>query len=355
MTEIFTILKQKIEEDGPISIADYMSICMTHPQHGYYMTKDPLGQRGDFITAPEMTQIFGELIGIWLISTWRQMKSPDGFNLIELGGGRGTLMKDALRACEGDEDFMKSFNLHMVEVSPVLREMQAKNLARFSPRFHENYDDIPKKPFILVANEFFDVLPLQQFIKHNGQWHERRICISENKLAFSNQPLTEKEMNLIPNKVLNSEDGTVYEYRPAARDLIKKIGHDLTQNVGSALIIDYGHESSGVGDTFQAIYQHEMVPVTEHPGEADLTAHVDFELLAKAAGDVIPYMSTQARFLSQLGIGLRTDILAKAVEGEARMAVRSATDRLIGKDQMGHLFKAFCINNKSLSVPIGFR
>jgi len=356
MSALENILRAHIKENGAISIATFMNMALCHPEHGYYTTRDPLGKNGDFITAPEISQIFGELLGIWCIGLWRTMGSPDKFNLIELGPGRGTLMADALRAAKTEEGFSKAVSIHLVENSPVLREKQKESLSKYNPTWYDSVEDVAPGPFIILANEFLDALPIHQFIKQGGAWHERRIGIlADGSLGFFNTKLLKKMEGWIPNSVQKMEDGTIYEYSPAAVEIAQHVNERLNRHTGAALFIDYGHAQGGAGDSFQAVYKHHPCPVLSNIGEADLTAHVNFDMLIKAALDATPFFSTQGRFLARLGIEMRTDILAQSNPGDKGEAIREATERLISKDEMGDLFKVMALVHKSLPAPIGFR
>src|SRR5262249_12953557 len=254
------------------------------PQHGYYTTHDPLGAAGDFTTAPEISQMFGELIGLWAAAAWRALGSPAKLHLVELGPGRGTMMLDALRAARVMPEFRAAITLHMVEISPALERLQRQALAaEVSTSWHGSIADVPEGPLIVLANEFFDALPVHQAVMCADGWHERVIKIGEDdKLAFSiardPMPLFDE---LLPEALRAAKIGEIFEWRDDKIAL--EIGRRVAHSEGVALIIDYGHAESAIGETFQAVGKHEFADPLSTPGLVDLTAHVDFQALAQAA------------------------------------------------------------------------
>ena len=308
-------LKRRIDAEGPLSIAHYMDACLGDPEFGYYTTRDPFGASGDFITAPEISQIFGELIGLWCVMTWRAMGKPDPVHLIELGPGRGTLMADALRAAKIAPEFEEALQLHLVEMSPVLRQQQRKCLenTKISPHWHTELSSVPDGPALIIANEFLDALPIRQFQKRDGDWFERCVDVSQTgALEFCLSPACIDADALIPDGPRKkAEDGDIAEIRPAAQSLIKTIASRGYDHALAALFIDYGHRASALGDTFQAVRSHEFTDPLAAPGEADITSHVDFEYLAAAAEDnglSVHGPLSQAQFLSGLGLKERCQI-----------------------------------------------
>lgn len=355
-------IRRRITAAGAMPVGEYMALCLGHPQHGYYITRDPLGARGDFITAPEISQMFGELIGLWMAAVWTQMGAPENIRIIELGPGRGTLMNDALRAVQLTPAFRNAISLHMVEISPALQAAQERTLEHLSaPMFwHPALDDVPKGPAIVIANEFFDALPVYQAVKTESGWHERQIEIdSKDNLAFTfaNDPIPHFDM-LLPAAVREAPERSIFEWRDDR--VAMELGRRIADDGGAALVIDYGHLDSAAGETLQAVGQHAYVDPLTAPGHIDLTAHVDFQALARAteAMGVNGYGPLdQAQFLQRLGIETRAAALKTAAQSRtARAEVDAALARLIGRGRagMGNLFKVAAFAHASLGVPPGF-
>ena len=310
-------IKKLIKSSGPMPVWRYMELCLTHPQYGYYVSRDPLGREGDFTTAPEVSQMFGELLGLWAASVWKAIGSPPLLRLIELGPGRGTMMADALRALRVLPPLYQSLSVHLVEINPVLREKQKATLSGVrNIAWHDSIDEVPDGPAVIFANEYFDVLPIHQVVKRETGWHERTVEIDDSgKLVFGvgREPTPRFEV-LLPPLVRAAPVGAVFEWRPDAE--IMKIASRVRDQDGAALIIDYGHLRSDAGDTFQAIARHSFTDPLKNPGQADVTAHVDFEALARAAEDVgarVHGPVPQGDFLKRLGIETRAvTLMAKA-------------------------------------------
>ena len=292
---------------GPISVAEYMALALGHPKYGYYMRRDPFGQAGDFITAPEVSQMFGELIGLWGVVVWETMGRPAPVLLVELGPGRGTLLADALRAARARPDFVAAVRVHLVETGPFLRERQRMTLAATHPKlkaqWHDRLEDVPASgPVLLLANEFFDALPIRQYVRAGEGWRERRIGLGPGGSGFAF--VLEKISGLdLPEGV---ECGTVVEVCPEGISLAREIGTRVTRCGGAALVIDYGHRQSVQGESLQSVRRHAFHDVLDRPGEADLTAHVDFAALiaaAESAGARAHGPIAQGVFLARLGIG----------------------------------------------------
>lgn len=341
------LLARRIAVEGPITVAAFMADALGHPEHGYYVTRDPLGAAGDFTTAPEISQMFGELIGLWAADVWTRIGAPDPVLLVELGPGRGTLMADALRAARTVPAFRAAIRVHLVETSPVLRARQAAALAAADPVWHDDPATLPPRPAIVIANEFFDALPVRQFVRGPGGWHERRVTVTgDGEFAPALDPLPSAAAALIPDAVRRGAPiGAVAEVCPAGRAVARLLGERIARDGGAALIVDYGHDRPGPGDTLQAVRGHRSAPPFEAPGEADLTAHVCFASLAAAAaeaGATVHGPVGQGAFLEALGIRQRADALARAAPDRAD-AVMSARDRLIGADAMGTLFRVLAL------------
>lgn len=348
MTPLERVISEIIASEGPMRLDRYMGLCLGHPEHGYYMSRDPFGARGDFITAPEVSQAFGELIGIWCLSAWQAMGAPAPFNLVELGPGRGTLMSDILRtARKAMADFANAATVHLVEISPVLRRLQKSALGA-DVVWHDSLATIPEGPMVLVANEFFDAIPIRQFERRNGAWLERVIGIEKDRLS----------LGLVSADIGDGgRDDDIVEFAPARTDIARAIGERLARRAGAALIIDYGHLQSAPGDTLQAMRGHKYVPVTEAPGHCDLTSHVDFEALGQAltrGGAVVHTGLTQREFLLAMGLEQRTAMLAAKADLATRGVLDRQMTRLAAADQMGNLFKVLSATSPGLPVPYPF-
>ena len=337
-----------------MNVAEYMLLALTHPEHGYYMRKDPFGAQGDFITAPEISQIFGEIVGAWLVTQWVMMGKPDNCALAEIGPGRGTLMADILRATARVKGFHDAISVHLMELSPTLRQKQWATLAGKHPRinWHLGFAEIPAGPLLLVANEFFDALPIRQYQHTEEGWQERLITLNNKGQLEFIWVAAEAPDDLMEEPV--SEH--IYEYSEAARQMSFVIASRIATFGGSALIIDYGYEDSH-GDTLQAMRGHRPHDVLEEPGTADLTAHVNFYQIAHAAaiaGATVYGPVGQGFFLNRLGALQRTAALCEKATEKQKEALTSGTLRLTSADQMGTLFKALCMVNPELPKPEGF-
>lgn len=353
-------IKKLIKSSGPMPVWRYMELCLTHPKHGYYVSRDPLGREGDFTTAPEVSQMFGELLGLWAASVWKAIGSPPLLRLIELGPGRGTMMADALRALRVLPPLYQSLNIHLVEINRVLRDKQKATLSGVrNIAWHESIDEVPDGPSVIFANEYFDVLPIHQAVKRETGWHERTVEIDDtDKLAFGAAPQpTPRFEVLLPPLVRAAPVGAVFEWRPDAE--IMKIATRVRDQNGAALIIDYGHLRSDAGDTFQAIARHSFTDPLKNPGQADVTAHVDFQALARAAEDLgarVHGPVPQGDFLKRLGIETRAVTLMAKASNEVSEDISGALKRLIGggRGGMGSMFKVVAICEPHLDDVAGF-
>jgi NADH dehydrogenase [ubiquinone] 1 alpha subcomplex assembly factor 7 len=353
-------LKKLIASSGPMPVWRYMELCLTHPRYGYYVSRDPLGREGDFTTSPEISQMFGELLGLWAASVWRAMDSPEMLRLIELGPGRGTMMADALRAMRVLPPLYQALQVDLVEINPVLREKQRATLSGVrNITWHDRLDDVPPGPSVIFANEYFDVLPVHQMIKREDGWHERTIEIgADGALAFgvAAEPMPRFEL-LLPPLLRAAPVGAVFEWRPDAE--IMKIAGRLRDADGAALIIDYGHTRSDAGDTFQAIARHSFADPLQNPGLADVTAHVDFQALAQGAEDVgarVHGPVSQGEFLKRLGIEQRAAALMAKAAPEVSADISGALKRLTegGRGGMGAMFKVLAVSDPRLETLPGF-
>lgn len=352
-------LATRLTLGGPMTVADYMSEALSHPRHGYYSNRDPLGRQGDFITAPEISQVFGELIGAWLAERWQALGQPAKVHLVELGPGRGTLMADALRATHSVAGFHAAIALHLVEINTALREMQrAALVGSMQPHWHDSLSTVPDDaPLLLVANEFFDALPIRQLQRTERDWRERLVALQEERLRFVLAPGPSPLAALLPPALATAEAGAIAELCLPGRALARDIGQRLARRRGAALIIDYGYETPRLGDSLQAVRHHRKVDALAEPGAADLSAHVDFAALADSAcsaGAVAYGPATQGDFLRALGIELRCDALLRRAEATQAAVLQSGVARLIEPQQMGTLFKALALVDPVSSAPAGF-
>jgi NADH dehydrogenase [ubiquinone] 1 alpha subcomplex assembly factor 7 len=364
MTDITPLeaeIRRRIAAAGPMPVAEFMALCLTDRAHGYYTTRDPLGERGDFVTSPEVSQMFGELVGLWMAAVWQRMGEPANVRLVELGPGRGTMMADALRAAKVVPAFREAAVLHLVEVSPVLQAEQERTLAQVPvPMFwHAALKDVPPGPAIVVANEFFDALPVSQAVKAEDGWHERQVGVdAEGRLVFTLAPAPIAGFErLLPARVREAGLDAVFEWR--ADTTAFELGRRLAGDGGAALVIDYGHVQSAPGDTLQAVGRHAYADPLAAPGTVDLTAHVDFEALAtavEAMGARSHGPIEQGVLLKRLGIEARAAALKAKAAPAAAATVDAALARLTGhgRSGMGALFKAAAFSHPSLGTPPGF-
>jgi SAM-dependent MidA family methyltransferase len=351
-------LVRLIEAQGPIPISQFMMLALHDPEHGVYASRNAIGREGDFITAPEVSQMFGELIGLWLLEAWRQQDAPRKIRLVELGPGRGTLMKDALRAARLDANFVSALDVVLIEASPALRAVQKQTLKdsptalRWSAKISDALADMP---LFLVANEFLDALPIHQYVKTDSGWHERMVASDDGKLGFALAPMAVQGL-AIPEARGDAQTGAVLETSPASAALAEEIAGHIARQGGAALLVDYGHAGTGFGETLQAIARHRYAPLLESPGTADLSAHVDFAAVAEAVerGGANAFGPlTQGDFLRALGIEHRAEQLAKKNPAHAN-SIRSALQRLTAPDRMGNLFKVLAVVPATAPTPPGF-
>ncbi len=399
MTPLGDRIAALIAANGPITVADYMALCLGDPDYGYYMTREPFGRGGDFVTAPEVSQVFGELIGLWAVATWQAMASPPSFALAELGPGRGTLMADLLRAARVRPAFLDAARVHLVETSPRLRALQDATLSGVEVTWHADVAGLPPGPLIAVANEFFDALPIRQYVRTATGWAERMVGLDETGgLAFGlrdvsrpvgtgpgfgglpSPPLVPAQAGtqLLQGNALHSlgprsrgderlgetdrssGDGDpgpkspVLEVCPAATAIVSSLAVRIAAEGGAALVIDYGFEGPAFGDTLQAVRGHAHTDSLAEPGEADLTAHVDFAALARAgaeAGARPRPLIAQGDFLRRLGIAARAGRLAAGKDEATQMAIAASVTRLTAPDAMGELFKVLALSHSGLALP----
>ncbi|HEX9647393.1 MAG TPA: SAM-dependent methyltransferase [Alphaproteobacteria bacterium] len=360
MTALGARIRRRIRLGGPITLAQYMAEALANPADGYYGGEAGgavIGARGDFVTAPEISQMFGELIGLWCAEMWRRMGAPDPVRLVELGPGRGTLMADALRAAATVPALRAALRIHLVETSPRLRARQAETLAGSGADWHDSLADAPDGPLLLVANEFFDALPIHQFTATAAGWRERLVGVAgDGRLALCAAPGATPALALLDRLGVEPVPGAVAELCPAGIALAATIGARVAAERGAALIIDYG-AGGALGGSVQAVRAHRVVAPLAEPGAADLSAHVDFAALARAAreaGAAVHGPVAQGAFLRALGLEARAARLARRATPAQQAALAAACARLAGDDQMGALYKVLAIAHPALPTPAGF-
>jgi SAM-dependent MidA family methyltransferase len=336
-----------VEASGPIGVADYMMLCLFDPAYGYYTTREPFGTQGDFTTAPEISQMFGELTGVWIYQAWRSVGGPSPVTIAEIGPGRGTLMKDILRTLGRlDPALARNARFALIETSPRLTEIQRRTLGGTNARitWHTSIETLPPAPLLLVGNELFDALPIRQYLKTASGWRERVVGLDKDKrLAFMAGPGA-PDMALLPPDAADAPEGAIVELAPARTALMETIAQRLADHGGVALFIDYGYDKPGIGDTLQAVRRHEHDDVLAHPGEADLTAHVDFAALTSVARShgLTASVTTQGDFLLRMGLLERAGTLGANGDETLRDKLRAEVERLAGPGAtggMGELFK----------------
>jgi len=339
-------LTAEIAQTGPMTVAQYMTACLHDPQDGYYATRPALGPGGDFITAPLISQMFGELIGVWVASCWRLMGQPERFVLVEMGPGDGTLMDDVLRAAGHARGFRAAAEIWLVETSPPLAALQAERLRGQGASWGRTLEDVPLgAPMILFANELLDCLPARQFVRTAAGWTEQVVGVNpEGELCFGLVPAS--------GKLPDARQGAVLERSTMQEALGAALGERLVANGGAALLIDYGRDKPGFGDTLQALKRHEKVHPLATPGEADLTVHADFPAVMTAASKAGAEVAilTQALFLARMGVGERAEALVR-VRPDKAPTIGRQLHRLVGGDQMGDLFKACCLHSPDWTPP----
>jgi SAM-dependent MidA family methyltransferase len=355
-----TRLRDRIAREGSISVHDYMVACLGDRRSGYYTTHEPIGETGDFITAPEISQVFGELIGVWCVAVWQAMGAPSSVIVAELGPGRGTLMADALRAWRSAPEFLARVSVALIETSPALIVTQRETLhASPAPReWYAALEDVPSGPLILIANEFIDALPVRQLVRQSGEWRERTVTLTGGgALGFGAGAPAEGDA--LPPWIggVDSGEGAIVETRPAAAKLITTLAARVKDAPAAILIADYGPARSGIGDTLQAVRRHRFADPLAAQGKTDLTAHVDFAALnetARVAGLAAFGPMPQGQFLLKLGLEARLDRLSRDATPEQREAILSGAARLADPRQMGALFKMLVLQSSGLAPPPPF-
>ncbi|SLN20703.1 hypothetical protein AQS8620_00548 [Aquimixticola soesokkakensis] len=354
MSALADILKRRIAQNGPIPLADYMAECLLHPEHGYYTTRAPFGTKGDFITAPEISQMFGELLGLCLAQSWLDQGAPAPFTLAEVGPGRGTLMADVLRATKSVPGFHAAAQITLIEASPRLKQVQRDTLAAYHITHCPDLAALPEQPLFLLANEFFDALPIRQFTRDAQGWRETMVGMDGDALALGLS--APAPIRALDHRLSDTSAGDIVEVCPAAAGHISALSQRIVAHGGVALIFDYGGWHS-LGDTFQALEDHHPVDPLARPGHADLTAHVDFEPLAVQArreGAQASALMTQGEILGHLGIVARAQALAMKLQGDALEAHVAAFNRLTSPQEMGSLFKTIALFPQHAPCPAGY-
>ncbi|MEJ8572225.1 class I SAM-dependent methyltransferase [Microbaculum marinum] len=356
MTALERLIRDEIAATGPMRLDRYMALCLGHPEHGYYMAKPAIGASGDFTTAPEVSQMFGEIVGAVMAHGWQGLGTPTTVLLTELGPGRATLVLDMLRTFKVVPGLLEAVDIHLVETSPRLRRAQQYRLNEhgFTATWHDALETVPAGPMLLVANEFFDALPIRQHVMRDGIWRERMVGTGPGgDLCFIDGPQVPAAD--IPLRLRVAEEGAIIETHPAARQVAGEIGRRLSSHPGLALVIDYGYREAAHGDSLQALRGRQFADPLVSPGQADLTAHVDFAELSRAAvaaGAQAWGPITQGSFLTALGIGLRAERLrASGADGRD---LTLALERLTGAGGMGTLFKVLALNSPDLPAPPPF-
>ncbi|RIK86908.1 MAG: methyltransferase [Hyphomicrobiales bacterium] len=349
-------LKRLIAAAGPISVADYMAACLFDAQAGYYTTREPFGAAGDFTTAPEISQMFGELVAVWAYSAWKAAGRPMPMVLAEIGPGRGTLMADMLRTLDRlDAGFVTRARIAMVEASPRLADIQRERLAsgRGRPTWFCDLAALPRLPLVVVGNELFDALPVRQFVRTARGWRERMVGLGEDGGFAFVAGIAGIDPALLPPEAAEAPEGAVFEVSPAREALMDAVATRIAADGGAALFIDYGHLRPGLGDTLQAVRDHAYDGIFAHPGAADLTSHVDFAALAHVAAmhGLEATTTTQGQFLLGLGLIERAGALGAAAGEDVRERLRGEVERLAGPDAMGNLFKVICVSRRGVRLP----
>jgi NADH dehydrogenase [ubiquinone] 1 alpha subcomplex assembly factor 7 len=367
MTPLGQEIAAMIAEDGPMSLERFMTLAAMHPQHGFYRSRLPIGAHGDFVTAPEIHQMFGELIGIWAAEVWQGMGEPKLLRLVELGAGRGTLMADLLRAARVAPGFPKALDVHLVEMSEPLTAEQHHTLAGtdLPIAWHETIESLPPGPTIVIANEFFDALPVRHYVRTPAGWCERLVGLNgDGALCFGLAPAPEPGFSTPVAPDAGLAIGTIVELGLAAQRLMSRLAGHIAAETGALLVIDYGHAKMRPGATLQALKAHQPTDPLCEPGEADLTAHVDFAALARAAeaaGAVVHGPVAQGTFLGRLGLFQRAEVLKRKADAKQSAAIDSALARLALPGptsgpgaSMAELFKVLAVTAPGLAVPPGF-
>jgi len=354
--QLQNFLRDEIKSQGALTIPEFMDHVLGHPEYGYYITRDPIGKDGDFTTSPEISQIFGDMIGLWLADIWIQMGSPKRFALLECGPGRGTLMADIMRVTSAVDGFSKAAQITLLETSPILKEKQKQALSSFKPIWIDNLDQLSNDmPVLFVANEFFDALPVNQYQFIDGAWYKRLVDYRDEKFIWSQQKTDFDPCDDIGMRP--AEDKQIFEKSDIRSSLMGQLASKLKHQGGAGLVIDYGHTYHAFGDTLQAMKAHKYVDALDHVGDADITSHVDFAALKDCAverGADVFGMLTQGDFLRALGIQIHTSRLMESANMQQKGDLQNALHRLTHSDEMGTLFKVMGVGYGANIKAAGF-
>ncbi len=354
-TPLLSVLRERIHADGPLSIEDFMQIVLHDPAHGYYRQGVPVGRDGDFSTAPEHSQMFGEMVGVWCIQVWEQLGKPDPFVLLELGPGRGTLMHSLLTGLAGQTAFCSALRLYFLESNMAFRAMQSERLSAFHPIHIDTLDVLPDLPLIAIGNEFFDTFPMRQFIYRKDGWHERMVALSGDRLVTTDGPLTEKPEGFIDE--IKLKDGWFFETSPRSLSLIGTLSQRMRARGGAGLLIDYGYDVPTGSDTLFALRGHKHTDILSRPGETDVTGDVDFgafRRVAQAQGTHVWGPTGQGDFFSALGIAFRAHQLRRNSPEHADK-IDEELYKLTHPSAMGAWFKVFGFAGQAMPHFPGFR
>lgn len=344
MTPLERIIRDEISAHGPMTLGRYMDLCLSHHEYGYYWTRDPFGVDGDFVTAPEVSQLFGEMIGVWLADAWVRLGSPNPCILLEAGPGRGTLMADVMRATKNVRGFYGAVQIHLLETSPALKQKQRDALSQYEVHWHNALDTMPLEiPVLFVANEFLDALPIEQLQYDAGEWKLRAVDVGSNNALHTVLKSPSEDMLALTTALTGrAREGDVFEISPAIDGFCHELAFLLKKQKGAGVFIDYGYDRTAFGDTLQALHKHQPVSIFHQAGESDLTAHINFERVAAQLRSMDLHatrITTQKAFLETLGIETRLGaLLARATDQQAD-DLRSGHARLTRPDAMGTLFK----------------
>ncbi|MBO6718775.1 MAG: class I SAM-dependent methyltransferase [Rhizobiaceae bacterium] len=350
MTELERRIAELIAASGPMSVADYMVMCLFDPRAGYYTTREPFGRAGDFVTAPEISQMFGELVAVWLYSRWKDAGTPKDAVIAEIGPGRGTMMRDMARTFRQiDPAFCEAARFALIETSERLRKVQQETLAGAGIEFswHDSVESLPDGPPFIVGNELFDAVPIRQFVKTAQGWRERVVGLGKQEELVFLAGASGIDTALLPPDAATAGEGAIVELAPVREAMMEAICARVAGSGGAGLFIDYGYLEPAVGDTLQALREHKYDDVLAHPGEADITAHVDFARLRAVAEryDLQAELTSQGKFLLDQGLLERAGRLGAALDEAGRQTIREAVERLAAPDQMGELFKVLAVTS----------
>lgn len=362
MTPLEKILRARIAAQGPIPFDHYMEWCLFHPDYGYYHTRDPFGLEGDFVTSPEISQMFGEMVALWCYDVWVKMGEPDSFLLLECGPGRGTLMADVLRTCTIMPRFLQGAHIWLCERSPLLQQKQAATLKKHGVaapvHWAETLSDVPDLPVIMFCNELFDTFPIRRFVKKAHGWCEVAVGVVGDRLDYVLLPPAARNNGFFVDAVYrNAKPDAVAEFCESSVAWLEQFMPRLARQPGAALIIDYAFEGPMAADTVQAIHAKTTAQLLEKPGDSDISAYVDFSVFRNLAirnGLKAHTNVSQHDFLLRCGILQRASLLKQKATLDQQKSIQQDLDRLLGELYMGQMFKVFCMSHPALPAPLGF-